>query len=463
MLYRVTNASPETFRDRVEVRAVISSNATLGDADDIQLFTTTRLMRIPAGGQTSINHRFRLPDGITPGSYELLVAVDPLNTITEVDEADNVFTAATPVIFEHERVELSAALDNVRVPDTAMRDDRISARLAVTNIGNIRHRDTFNIRLIARPNQGGPDVVLSELHRQLTLNPDRPARINLRVTLPDLATDTYQIVAAVVASDPSIQTSTEASTSMNAVAAFVDLRGSIDTLRFREPISPGSRGSVRFTVSNEGNYRMRSRVAFNVILSQDETIGNADDVLMETRTQNLSLLPGRNRLVTIPATVPSIEVASYRVMVQIDSEDSVQESNESNNIATGETLAIQWPDIAPTFHRTPSRDPLIAGRRETVTVTLTNLGTGDAIGTGTVTLFASETGSLEGAVHLAEIDRRLRLRPGRSTRLSLRFVIPESLAGKSIHFVAVLSSTDLIETNEINNVGGSNTLHNIAP
>lgn len=76
-----------------EAQLVISSNATLGDADDIVL-KTSNIAALNSGAQRDINEAVILPTNLVDGTYYLGINVNPAQTITEDDYTNNMLLGA---------------------------------------------------------------------------------------------------------------------------------------------------------------------------------------------------------------------------------------------------------------------------------------------------------------------------------------------------------------------------------
>ena len=115
---------------------------------------------------------------------------------------------------------------------------------------------------------------------------------------------------------------------------FVDLSGGLGPIP--TSLVAGQRVRLPFTIQNNGNVPARGAISLKLLASGDELLGSNDTEII-TLIKRVSLRPGRPRLMPLSFVMPStVPAGTYRLLVQIDSAEIVNESNETNNVVASE-------------------------------------------------------------------------------------------------------------------------------
>jgi hypothetical protein len=125
------------------------------------------------------------------------------------------------------------------------------------------------------------------------------------------------------------------------------------------------------------------------------------------------------KLAGIPASVPA---GTYRLLFQI-----VDFTGAKNTVDVA-TITVAQPqiDLTGVFSKVPLVERI--GKKQTVTITVSNQGTTAAVGVLPIVLDASADGALDGsAVPVLQTTRPINLRPGKSTRISLNFIATSAM------------------------------------
>ena len=96
-------------------------------------------------------------------------------------------------------------------------------------------------------------------------------------------------------------------------------------------------------------------------------VWDAQDKSLRTRTRSQGLAPGFSYQVTNTVTIPANAPSSYYLIVKSDYQDSLFESDETNNDGnTVARLAVRHPDLVPGIEA----EPLAVLSGQTVSVSI---------------------------------------------------------------------------------------------
>jgi subtilase family serine protease len=117
--------------------------------------------------------------------------------------------------------------------------------------------------------------------------------------------------------------------------AFVDLSGSLGTIP--TTLVAGQRVRLPFTIQNNGNVPAKGAMTVRLLASSDDVLDTNDTEIISL-PKKISLRPGKPRLLPLSFTMPStLASGNYRLIVQIDSANTIVESNDTNNNAVSGT------------------------------------------------------------------------------------------------------------------------------
>lgn len=158
----------DTPSEFVPVRVVLSGNGVFGDADDVFLGVFLR-DALPAGGESTTPETFVIPVGTAPGSYRLLIALDPDNQIVEDNDNNNLIaTAVGSVVVAGAPVFPDLSVTLGPVGGTFLPGQEVTITLTVRNTGSAA-ADNFVTRIVLSRNNifgDGDDVSVEEIVEQ---------------------------------------------------------------------------------------------------------------------------------------------------------------------------------------------------------------------------------------------------------------------------------------------------------
>jgi fibronectin type 3 domain-containing protein len=154
-------------------------------------------------------------------------------------------------------------------------------------------------------------------------------------------------------------------------------------------------------------------------LSAGTTVDASSIALPAAFAKKLKLKPHQKfplhlKLGSVPASVGS---GTYHLLFQ------VTDSTGAKNTVNAGTITIAPPeiDLTAVFSKVPLSETI--GRKQTVTITVTNKGTTAASGLLPILLDASPSGALNGgAVRVLAANRKINLRPGKPVKITLNFI-----------------------------------------
>ena len=221
----------------------------------------------------------------------------------------------------------------------------------------------------------------------------------------------------------------------------------------------GTTARTRVRVSNAGPATVGAAATTALYLSTDPFL-DPDDVQVAALPRTLRVAPGRSRMVPISFTYPEGTAAgSYHLLAWADAAKAVPERDETNNVAASAAPVAVGPasrDFTATISNVAVRQARV--QRGTATLLVRYDGNVPAGGTLGIELRASADAAADAADPVvATIARRVRMKPGTSKILRLRF-LPQGLGAGSYHLTATVDAANaFVETDETNNTAISAT------
>ena len=323
----------------------MTTDEIIGNADDVIIGTFPRNVGISSGTSVSSTPlSFTFPDDIDFGDYRIAVIVDSPEIIDESDNDNNTFItpAGETFTFSPEFEMLS-----VSVPDTDLvpgdnLDFSFSIRNNAANIpAGAANLDT-EIILSLDTNFGDPsDIPVTVETRIDGVDFEQSFTTANSVTLPSNIPPGEYFVGFRVNPEGALPEIT------------VDNNGQFSTITYRifpdfiitellipsTEFIPGSALGFKVTGLNRGAIHevevSDPGIVVSIVLTQDDELGNADDVVLTAATPITfegDILNGETRIGSQAYTVPDgVTAGTYLVAATIDSEGSFSEINEFNN------------------------------------------------------------------------------------------------------------------------------------
>jgi hypothetical protein len=239
------------------------------------------------------------------------------------------------------------------------------------------------------------------------------------------------------------------------------------TVTFAQPIAAsvlaGTSGKTKVKLTNAGATPVSAASGVALYLSPDEFL-DPEDPAVATVPKNLVIKPGKSRTVAVPFTVPDTIVAgSYRLLAWADPQKAVAEKSEANNVAASGAVAIG--PATRDFSVTVTNAAVKPGpaKRGLATLLLRYDGNVPANGPLGIELRASADATPdESDALVATITRKVKMKPGTTKLLKVKFPATGLAAGAYYLTAAVDTANAFAESNEANNTAVSGTAFNVA-
>jgi subtilase family serine protease len=345
------------------VRYVLTINTTIGDEDDIELGTVNR-SSLPANGSAAFNQQFTLPANsasLPAGDYRVAIIVDSEGDVTETNEANNTFTSTALLIVDAPNLTATVTVAQQTVAPGGL----VNASVLVRNTRAVAS-GAFIVRVWLSENdsvQQGSDVLLQEFSltglaasgsQNLAVSVPLPAAAvplvnsgRYRVIAQVDPADTVEEVDPVAGSDNVVASSPAVLATAGAGGNGADLVGRVLQTAAISTIPTGT-FTVPVQFSNIGNALTGLAGATGRLLLSSNNTFSGDDIEIGTFTIPADTRPGATNI-SVDATVPDfVNSGTYFLVLVVDSDDDVTETNENNNIAvtTGALVTVTRPVVS---------------------------------------------------------------------------------------------------------------------
>ncbi|MBK35102.1 MAG: hypothetical protein CME26_06170 [Gemmatimonadetes bacterium] len=155
------------------------------------------------------------------------------------------------------------------------------------------------------------------------------------------------------------------------------------------------------------------------------------------------LAPGETRSLAIPIRVPSLQaLGSYQWLVQVDAGNVVVESDEDNNVGVGNAI-----EVAPTptdfiVSAGPAGPDLMSlCTSGSVSVTVTNAGSGSSFEPYDITVYLSSDGTFDpGDLVVGSVILQDAVNPDESRTQNINVFVSESVVEGRYQWIAVVDA-----------------------
>ncbi|MDB5299156.1 MAG: hypothetical protein JWO87_819 [Phycisphaerales bacterium] len=221
----------------------------------------------------------------------------------------------------------------------------------------------------------------------------------------------------------------------------------------------GQTGTLKLRLTNTGGKRFAGPVAVTLSAGTAASYSPSDPTIVTLGFPKVSLKPGASRLLKLKFNYPAgLAAGGYHLIASIN---AVETNTASADAATPAAILIAPPtvDLGVGF----AGGALVGvrpGRSTTANLIIENLGNVAASGSLSIDLFAStDPASNPMDQHLATLsNRRIRLLPGRSLKLRIRFVAPPGAGAGTYSLVAAATAmTQPADGNASNDVAVTGT------
>ena len=452
-------------------RVYLSTNPTIDSQDRLLAEATRDAGLQPAEAYTTAAD-IQLPQGVF-GNFFLLVQTDATNLVREsTDEGNNVL--ASPLTIElAPSPDLTVAY--VTGPAGLVVDNPVHVDITWTtrNTGSAgTGSSTWTDRVVLSSDMilgNADDVTLGDFSQTVSVPPGGQYARTAQVALPVNTTGTFYLHVITDAQNQIYEHNAENNNSASSLPFVVRTQQPSDLvvteLTAPSSATSGSEITVEWTVTNQGlGVTVPGVWKDRLVLSSDQTCGNADDIPVDLVDSLASLLPGASYIRRSNIMIPDEIEGSYYLFVEVDASQSVDEvfAEGNNALASSVPLSITLPpppDLSVTAIQLPSST--VIGNVLQVGWTVTNAGGGPAKGTWRDTIYLSADDTFDAATDsvLFQVDQSRTLAAGASYSGSYTVVVPQVEDGDYRVFVLTDSAHTLgRDTDRENNLGRSNVM-----
>ncbi len=307
---------------------------------------------------------------LAPGSYYAIAVVDPMNTISETNEANNTVVSVMPIPSGPDFSVAAVTVPASVVPGGMAAITTTLGSLSVPFTGNVTYR------LWASTDQMvGNDTLLGNFTATFAGEASLPDTEN--VLFPaQLATGSYYVIAQV---DPTNAIAEVSETNNMGVSATAILNG--PDFRITSPTFTPATAQVGNTITvnatlNSIGVPFTGNVGYGVFISPNPEFDPGDVLIYSSQVlvSGLSTAP-----ISANFALPTVVPGTYTLFVVADPANTIAEANETNNATAGPgSFTVQGADLRVA---SITGDPVaFIGRTYQVTLTIENTGVADARG-----------------------------------------------------------------------------------
>jgi hypothetical protein len=199
-------------------------------------------------------------------------------------------------------------------------------------------------------------------------------------------------------------------------------------------------GSMTLRLFNSGSTNFAGPLSVALYATTDGSITSADTPFETVTLKKIAVASNGSTTVTVhfdyPTNVPN---GSYEFAAAVTATGT---DTAATDAVAPDSVTLSSPTVDLSNKALRSTVVVNPGHRKTIRLRITNTGNYIASGMLTLNLYSSTDATLDSSDPLlTPLEKFIRLRPGRSTILSLRFLAPSSLAAGSYHLIAAASSS----------------------
>ncbi|MEM9588510.1 MAG: CARDB domain-containing protein, partial [Planctomycetota bacterium] len=313
------------------------------DASDVLLGSLAQNSQIDPGAELPLAGQVELPERIE-GTYRLIVVGDTGDHLEEFLDEGSVAVGPEFTVTRREEADLVPAITSA--PSAIAPSTTISVQYTVTNVGAATTRSEWQDRFYLSNDDVLDDAdtlvgIINAPAASLPLETAGQYNQTVSLGLPDVSPGNYFLLVKTDVDDLELESDeTNNVAAVSVSASTVDL--TVSDVTGDLSLIPGDLATVNWTVRNVGVIAVDAGWVERVSL-QLEGVEDAPLIPVANFSQvNQSIEPeGSVARVDQLVTVPSgLLPGAYRWVVEVDTNDTVQEGDESNNRAADENPAL---------------------------------------------------------------------------------------------------------------------------
>lgn len=316
--------------ETVPVAVYFSEDDTFDD-DDVEACRADLTLDSLPGDSTTLPIDCAAPRA--RGDFQVLVVVDPDDTIGDVNPDDNTAIADGEVTVDAPEPNLVINSVSSNVTSVAWQGE-VTFTAEVENVGVDAAGDSSVGFYV--------DGTLVCTEPAGALDPDATSTVTSTCTLPASLSGALELTARADSSDVVFETDETdnelaADDALDIAAPDFNLEAMGVSFMAASSVAAGDTVTLEMTVGSTGDDEAPSFYV-EFYLSLDETIDGSDDVLCFT-TRN-ALASGTAETFAVECTLPTVDDGDYYVGAIVDPEDEVPESSESDNVSRYDTFLL---------------------------------------------------------------------------------------------------------------------------
>jgi hypothetical protein len=201
-------------------------------------------------------------------------------------------------------------------------------------------------------------------------------------------------------------------------------------------------GAAVLRVKNTSGVKFNAPLQLTLFLSTSQVLDDTAYSVADPSYQKITLLPNQSRTFELHFTYPAdLPAGSYYLIGSVTAEKSI--GNDQFIAVSPKSVAVSPPTVAlhPAIVN-PRGIPVRPGHNAVADVRIQNEGNVDAVGTVTLSLFASTDATLDDTdTPLKTLTKKIRIRPGSFTTFLVGFAAPAGLPAGYYIIAQVTSST----------------------
>jgi hypothetical protein len=341
--------------------------------------------------------------------------------------------------------------DLTATPSTVLAGATTTVQFSIRNMGSVSSTAARNdIVLSANSTIDSQDSVIASVSSG-ALAPGAAQSFSLDITIPAQGTMGDVFIGVIADAQSAVTESAEDNNTASVQITVISMPDLTVRNLTVNPLSanPGDIVRIDFTINNQGSANAGPHVE-EVRLSSDQNI-TSDDILLQSLT-SAGIGAGANTQFVLNIQIPNnVTPGQFFIGVVTDARNTVNETSETNNIATASLALSGSIDLTPSnLSLTPNS--IAPGGQVAISFTLTNSGTIAAPISMNELRLSTDQNITSADILLGRVTSNP-LSPGQSLTVSFTATIPTSLA-PGIFFVGAIADAQaqINESNETNNI-----------
>jgi hypothetical protein len=449
--WSVKNIGVSATSDDVWYDTIYSSPTPSIRSSWTQYFSYGHTGTLAPGASYTASASISLPASVTGPTY-FIVSTDAGAVFNELSfQSNNNATAATSTFVGDATPQANLTVDNLVAPAQWRVGDSVAVSYRVNNVGTAAVSATLQeeVRLVD-PTGVNASVVLANTSTSTsrTLAIGGSYSQSLTFTVPTLPPGQWRLEVAADRTGvvpESSETDNVASTLLSVVASATSVDLVASSIEVPATAQAGTAISVRINVRNNGPLTATGAWIDRIVLSSDDVIGNADDILLTDVASGsffTSGIPSGSSYGVIPTiTLPAGKLGNYRIGLITDATSVFSDPVRSNNTALASITLVSTPasaDLTPTLTSVPT--VVTVGATAHIGWSVTNIGNVaiSAINGWSDQVFLSPTPTLtSSSVSVGATSRTGTVAAGETYQAALDFTVPATLLGPMYVIVKV--------------------------